>query len=399
MLTEGKAHLDIKQERISKKAEVFYNPVMKFNRDVTLLLLDSIPNKQMQCALPLCASGVRGIRMLNELKPNKIKSISFNDNNENVVNNLKRNLELNQLDNLIDKSDKIFDINNQNKKSNKQKSNKLDNNSSKQKLQIFIHNKDANQFLSESQGFDYIDLDPFGSPNIFLDQAIKKLSRKSILAVTATDTSALAGTYINATKRKYWSNPLRNELMHEIGVRILMRRVQLIGAQYDRALTPIYCYSKDHYYRIFFKCKKGKSRVDKIFGEHNYIVYDKDKLSVEVKHLDQLRGGLIAGPLWTGELWDKKLADKIAKNKLNLELNNEEQNLLNLIKNESNLISKKSVGFLDLHKFGKVYKKNLSFEKVFNIFEKNNIKTTKTHFTPYGIRGVSGEELDKFITR
>ncbi|MCU0373510.1 MAG: ATP-binding protein, partial [Ignavibacteria bacterium] len=42
-------------------------------------------------------------------------------------------------------------------------------------------------------GFDYIDIDPFGSPCPFLDAAIKRLSRGGILAVTATDTSALAG--------------------------------------------------------------------------------------------------------------------------------------------------------------------------------------------------------------
>ena len=71
-----------------------------------------------------------------------------------------------------------------------------------------------------STGFDYIDVDPFGSPNPFLDAAIKRIARDGILAVTATDTAPLCGTYTNACRRKYWAVPLRNELMHEIGIRI-----------------------------------------------------------------------------------------------------------------------------------------------------------------------------------
>ena len=43
--------------------------------------------------------------------------------------------------------------------------------------------------ILHSKGFDYIDLDPFGSPNIFLDSAVKRLGRNGILAVTATDTA------------------------------------------------------------------------------------------------------------------------------------------------------------------------------------------------------------------
>ena len=68
MITEGKAKIDVKIEKIvSKKMETFYNPVMKFNRDISMLLLKSINNKNMQIGLPLAGSGVRGIRFLLEL--------------------------------------------------------------------------------------------------------------------------------------------------------------------------------------------------------------------------------------------------------------------------------------------------------------------------------------------
>jgi len=125
---------------------------------------------------------------------------------------------------------------------------------------IIIKNQDANLFLLNSTGFDYIDIDPFGTPNPFLDSAVKRISRDGILAVTSTDTAALTGTYPKATLRKYWAYSKKDEMMHETGLRILIRKIQLIAAQYDKALVPIFSYFKDHYYRIFFNSVKGKKR-------------------------------------------------------------------------------------------------------------------------------------------
>ena len=230
-ITEGKAMISIPDEKkISKQLEVFYNPVMKLNRDVSILLLNSVANTNMQIGSPLAGTGVREIRFMKELQKGKIKSMAINDYDEKACTSIKENLKLNRI------------------------------NSKK----VIVTCEDANIFLLSSSGFDYIDVDPFGSPNPFLDAAVNRLSRQSILAVTATDTSALAGTYPEACLRKYWAMPLRNELMHEIGVRILIRKVQLIGAQYGKALMPIFVYSKDHYYRLFFSCEKSKQAVDEI---------------------------------------------------------------------------------------------------------------------------------------
>ena len=105
---------------------------------------------------------------------------------------------------------------------------------------MILSEDDANLFLLKSSGFDYIDIDPFGSPNPFLENAVVRLSREGILAVTATDTSGFTGTYPKATKRKYDSRPIKNEIMHETGIRILIRAVQLFGSRHDKALIPIY---------------------------------------------------------------------------------------------------------------------------------------------------------------
>ena len=59
--------------------------------------------------------------------------------------------------------------------------------------------------------------------------------------------------------------------MHETGLRILIRKIQLVAAQYDKALTPIFSYSKEHYMRAFLKNEKGKHKVDKILKLHGFF--------------------------------------------------------------------------------------------------------------------------------
>jgi len=73
-IQEGKAVIEVDENpKVSKKLQVFYNPVMKLNRDMTVLLLNSAENKQMQIADIMAGTGVRSIRLINELKKNKIK--------------------------------------------------------------------------------------------------------------------------------------------------------------------------------------------------------------------------------------------------------------------------------------------------------------------------------------
>ena len=81
VIEEGKAKIKVKKvKKISKEMGVFYNPIMKHNRDISVLLLKCIDKKNMQVALPLAGTGVRGIRFLLELNKSKIENISFNDN-------------------------------------------------------------------------------------------------------------------------------------------------------------------------------------------------------------------------------------------------------------------------------------------------------------------------------
>ena len=98
MVKEGSAKLKIpKSEKISKGMGVFYNPAMNMNRDISVLLLNSINKKNLQIADPLAATGVRSIRFLKELSKNKIKKIYINDCSKDAIYLIKQNLALNKI--------------------------------------------------------------------------------------------------------------------------------------------------------------------------------------------------------------------------------------------------------------------------------------------------------------
>jgi tRNA (guanine26-N2/guanine27-N2)-dimethyltransferase len=225
-----------------------------------------------------------------------------------------------------------------------------------------VYNKEANVFLLSQQGFDYIDLDPFGSSNLFLNNAIAKLSRNGILAITATDISALVGTHPLACLRKYWAIPLKKN--KEIGLRILIRKVQLIGSQFDRALTPIFSHASDHYMRVFFKNEKGKTKVDNILQQHKMFSN--------------------AGPLWTGSLWDKDLLKRLP-----------DHPLISIIRQEAkiNIISN-----VDVHKLCKKLKKQVpKTERLLKEIRKTN-KASLTHVNPYALKtDMKEDQLKKII--
>ncbi len=319
-ITEGKARIKAYTGKVSKKLPVFYNPEMELNRSISVALIIAL-DCSLSIALPLAGSGVRGVRFLKECSS---INVHFNDLNPKAISLIKENLKLN-------------------------------------KVHGTVTNLDADIFLLNSKGFDYIDIDPFGSPNFYLDSAVKRIARNGILAVTATDTSALSGTFIKACLRKYWARPLHNSLMHEIGLRILIRKVQLIAAQYEKALTPIFCHSTKHYIRVYFQCEKGKQKADAIIKQH--------------KEFDG------AGPLWVGQLWDKKLVSKM------------KLGLLSVIKEEAKI---PVVGFYDIHAIcKKLKKKTPTMETIFAKVKKAGYKISLTHFSKYGVR--SDMPRDEFV--
>ncbi len=342
-------HAELPAGDVNTKMEIFYNPVMVSNRNISILLLNSLPHKNLKIADSLAGSGIRSLRFLKELKKGKITELVVNDFKENFKETFLQNLTLNK----ITKQDQ---------------------------RKISLHSEEASLFLLHETGFDYIDIDPFGSPNPFLAAAVARISRNGVLAITATDTAALTGTYPKVTQRKYWATPLRNYLMHEIGLRILIRKIQLQGVQFEKALTPLLSYHKDHYFRVYVKSEKGTEKCDNLLKQHQYFLFCSECLSFKTSlfNTETCPCGTpfqFAGPLWVGKLFDENLITRIAKNNPFPE----EQKFLDTLKKEA---TSDLVGFYDLHELARKYKKEPP--RIEPLLKKLN--AVRTHFSMTGIK-------------
>jgi len=338
------------QKDVHKKMEVFYNPAMESNRNITILLLNSLENQHLNLADPLAGSGIRSIRFLKELTPGKINHLFVNDQKKWFKAYFNQALKLNQLhkDNLS-----IFN----------------------EEASLFLLNRvnDKNKPEHFCGYFDYIELDPFGSPNPFLSSAIGRISRNGILAVTATDTAALTGTYPASAKRKYWSMITKNHMMHELGLRILVRKVQLLGMQFDKALIPVLAYCKAHYFRIYFKSLKGKEKCNEMAKQHLYLLYNKNTLEFELSEGNIKKNYSAIGPLWAGKLFDKVLLRRM----IEINVFNQEKKFLDLLYQEKDV-----VGFHDLHELSRKYQ----FKTPKIDLALNKLNGTRSHFSPTGIK-------------
>ncbi len=348
-VTEGSATIRTSTEKkISKELEVFYNPIMKLNRDLTILLLKHWPKDQLVIADILAGTGVRSIRLLKELPKKRIKAILANDLNPGHI---EENLALNQIT---------------------------------QDPRITVTHTDASKALLAMRPAHYIDIDPYGSPNPFLDAAIKRLAIGGILAVTATDTAALAGTYPKACRRKYWAEPMRNSLMHEVGLRILARKVQLEGAQFDRALTPILAYAEQHYYRILFKMQKSKTATDRMLGRHQYLLHCAScgKNAYSSNHdatcCDQPMRW--AGPLFSGQLQELPLLARMQKDG--------EPATAALLEALQAEYAIDVPGFFDVHQLAKArgIKQIPRFDRLIDIMQKRGFAVARAHTNRYALK-------------
>src|SRR3990167_5531507 len=94
-ITEGKAIIKIPEtEKISREMDVFYNPDMKNNRDMAILLLNSLDvyssaegKEKLLIADIMAGTGIRSLRFLLETK--KVEEIHINDFSEKSIKLIK----------------------------------------------------------------------------------------------------------------------------------------------------------------------------------------------------------------------------------------------------------------------------------------------------------------------
>ena len=247
-----------------KDKQPFYNPSMELNRDLSIPMVQWLVNsnkKSLKVLDGLAATGIRGVRFAKEIKGDY--SVFVNDWDKESYNLIRKNIKLNNLTNIVST------------------------------------NKNLNSLLSE-ESFDYIDIDPFGTPVYFIDSAMRSIHNNGIIAVTATDTATLCGVYPKVCLRRYGSIPLHGPVMKEIGLRILIGFICRTAAIYDKGIKPVLCYCTDHYFRLYIQVKNGINHAN------NSV---KNLKMISSKDVPFSKKNVNVGPLWM----DKTSNDRVIK--------------------------------------------------------------------------------------
>jgi tRNA (guanine26-N2/guanine27-N2)-dimethyltransferase len=254
----------------SRTGDVFYNKQMEFGRDISVMFGRAVFLEGQKILDGLAASGARGLRLANECGVRA--DFVLNDRNLAAAVLMKQNAHLNSLGH------------------------------------VRIECRDLRSLLADEQ-FDYIDIDPFGTPIDFIDAAIQSSRNGGYIAITATDTAPLYGTYPKTSYRRYGALSQRSPFAHETGVRILVGHVVRQAATHDRAATPVLCYHADHYFRCYLRIQNGAAKADSLVRKLGYSNFDPISLKREIT--SEPRTAKSAGPLWAGGLLSKELLGRM----------------------------------------------------------------------------------------
>jgi tRNA (guanine26-N2/guanine27-N2)-dimethyltransferase len=315
----------------------FFNPSMELNRDLSILfgqwLVDNSKGKTILLD-GLAASGIRGIRFANEIEGDF--KVVINDWDEDCYKLINKNIEKHNFKN------------------------------------VRSCKRNINALLSEKK-FDYIDVDPFGSPVSFIDSAIRGIKNNGILACTATDTATLCGVYPKVCLRRYGAFPFHSIVMKEIALRILVGLICRTAGAYDKGIQPLISYSSDHYFRTYIRIISSVSNANssmrnfKMINSGEYIGLEKTKQDI--------------GPIWLGKLQNKNiisfLRTKIFEKKLKTK--NSLWKLLDLIEEEA----EGPYFFYTTESLASILKTPLpKLDVFFKKLKKQGYMVYRTHFSP-----------------
>ncbi|KAG0481349.1 hypothetical protein HPP92_011876 [Vanilla planifolia] len=175
----------------------------------------------------LAASGLRALRYAQEV--DGIGPIIALDNDEESIKACKRNIKFN---------------------------------GSTVCSKVEAYHADARVYmLTNQKKFDAVDLDPYGSPSVFLDSAVQSVADGGLLMCTATDMAVLCGGNGEVCYSKYGSYPLKGKYCHEMALRILLACIESHANRYKRFIVPILSVQMDFYIRVFVRIFTSASAI------------------------------------------------------------------------------------------------------------------------------------------
>ncbi len=162
-------------------------------------------------------------------------------------------------------------------------------------------------------GWQWVDLDPFGSPMPFLDAALQGMARRGVLEVTATDTAALTGSSAASGRRRYGFHGQVDHYAHDDAVRALLGNVALAAARQDREITPLLALFDGHHVRVSVMVRTSKTGASAVHDHIGWRIREADVPYRFVRHPTPEETERGSGPMWTGPLWHADIAGRMTE--------------------------------------------------------------------------------------
>ena len=197
---------------------------------------------------------------------------------------------------------------------------------------VEFRNEDSRQVLLSS-GWQWVDIDPFGSPVPFLDSAMQSSARRAVMEITATDTAALTGSSASACRRRYGAKIRTDEMAHDSALRLLMATVARTAATHDRCIIPLLSSWDSHHIRVSVKVHRSIQAANALEEQLGWRVAmpTSEELQASCEaglHPQGSEGSQpfcllpysypvrrndrrISGPLWTGPLFDQDVLESM----------------------------------------------------------------------------------------
>lgn len=300
MVSEGKAKIDLQKG-------IFYNPHMELCRDISSLAVSTLP--ELTVCDGMSATGVRGIRYALENK--NVKSVVFIDNIAEAGKLADSNAKLNNLQNY---GVVVGDFN--------------------------------NVLYTGGLKFNFIELDPFGSPAPFLRSALFNLrSKGGFLSATATDMPVLCGAQAKACLINYGAQPLNNYFCHETAARILIGNIARTAAPFKLGVHPLITFSKRHYLKVIVNVQKGSKEAFNSMSQLGFVSFCPSCFKTETSFKPFLQKCACgantkwAGPLWLGKIFDTATLEAMKKANAERDYKNKKQisSILSLMSSEAEM--------------------------------------------------------------
>ncbi len=179
-------------------------------------------------------------------------------------------------------------------------------------------------------GWQWLDIDPFGSPVPFLDPGVQSAARRAVMEVTATDVAALVGSKRAAGLRRYGARIRLDGLAHDSGLRVLIATIARIAARHDRAVRTLMSIWDSHHLRVSLLVRRSATDANALeqhlgwriaepadaevaasidaglhpFGPGTVDAPSQPHALLPLSHPVDRSDKRVSGPLWTGPLAD-----------------------------------------------------------------------------------------------